>query len=201
MRDDIGEKIHLAVHMPRRAARGLDQRSLRAQVAFLVRIEDADQRDLRQIEPFAQQIDADQHVELRRPQRAQNLHALDGVDVAVQVAHLQPDIAQVVGKILRRAFGQRGDEHALVLFDALPAKLQRVVDLRLERPDGDLRIEQARRANDLLDDQRRARRVHIELLRPAHPCAKALAPSAAAHPPPRTAPPLPSPIRSRLCGM
>ena len=47
---------------------------------------------------------------------AQDFHALDGVDVAVQVAHLQADIAQVIGEILRGALGERGDEHALLRF-------------------------------------------------------------------------------------
>ena len=115
LRDLVGEEDNLAIHVPRRAARGLDERSLRAQVAFLVGVEDADERDLRQVEAFAQEIDADENVELRRAQRAQDLHALDGVDVAVQVAHLQADIAQVIAEILGGALRERGDEHALVL--------------------------------------------------------------------------------------
>ena len=133
--------------------------------SFLVRIENADERDFRKIETFAKQIDPDQNIELGRAQAAQNFDPLDRVDVAVQVTHFQADIAQVIGQIFRRAFRQGGDEDALVLFHPLPAKLDRVVDLVLERLDRDLRIEQAGRPNDLLDHERRARRVNVELLR------------------------------------
>ena len=162
LRDRVGEENDLAVDVARRAAGGLNERSLAAQIAFLVGIEDADERDLRQIEAFAQQIDADENVELGGAQAAQDLHALDRIDVAVQVAHLQADVAQVIGQVFRGALGQRGDEHALLLLDALAAELDRLVDLILQRPERDLRIEQAGRPDDLLDDQRRARRVDIE---------------------------------------
>ena len=80
-------RIALPLQVARRAADGLDQRALRAQEAFLVRIEDRDQRHLGHVEAFAQQVDADQHVELAEAQVADDLHALDRVDVRVQVAH------------------------------------------------------------------------------------------------------------------
>ena len=53
-----------------------------AQEALLVGVEDGDQRDLGQVEPLAQQVDADQHVELAEAQVAQDLDPLDGVDLA-----------------------------------------------------------------------------------------------------------------------
>ena len=62
----VGVKNRAAVQMARRAAHGLDQRSGGAQEAFFIGIQDGDQRNFRQIQPFAQQIDADQHVVVRR---------------------------------------------------------------------------------------------------------------------------------------
>ena len=59
-----------AVDVPRRPPDGLDERRLAAQEAFLVGVEDGHQRDLGQVEPFAQQVDAHQHVELAQPQLA-----------------------------------------------------------------------------------------------------------------------------------
>ena len=132
LRHGVGEEDDFAVDVPRGAAGGLDERGLRAQVAFLVGIENADERDFRQIEAFAQQIDADEDVELRRAQGAQDFHALDRVDVAVQVAHFQADIAQVIGQVFGGALGERGDEHALLLLHPLAAELDRVVDLVLQ---------------------------------------------------------------------
>jgi hypothetical protein len=66
-----------------RAARadGLDERSLGAQEAFLVGVQDRDQRHLGQVQALAQQVDADQHVVLAQAQVAQDLDALERVDV------------------------------------------------------------------------------------------------------------------------
>jgi hypothetical protein len=49
--------------------------------AFLVGIEDRDQRAFGNVEALAQQVDADQRVERAEPQVADDLDALDGVDV------------------------------------------------------------------------------------------------------------------------
>ena len=74
----------------RAAADGLDQRSARTQKAFFVGIQNRHQRDFRQIQAFAQQVDADQHVKLALAQIAQDLHALERFDFGVQVAALTP---------------------------------------------------------------------------------------------------------------
>ena len=65
-RHPVGIKDRRAVLVARRAADGLDQRALRPQKSFLVRIQDRDQRHFGHVEAFAQQIDADQHVEFAR---------------------------------------------------------------------------------------------------------------------------------------
>ena len=68
----------------------LDERRLRAQEPLLVGVEDRDERHLGQVEALAEQVDADEHVELAEAQVAEDLDPLDGVDVRVQVADLQP---------------------------------------------------------------------------------------------------------------
>ena len=103
--DGVGKENNFAIDVARRATGGLDERGLAAQKAFLVRIENADERNLGKIETFAEQIDPDENIEIGGAQSAQNLDALDGVDVAVQIAHLQSDIAQIIGQIFRGAFG------------------------------------------------------------------------------------------------
>ena len=149
-----------------RAARpgGLDERGLAAKIAFLVGVEDADEADFRQVEAFAEQVDADEDIELGGAQGAQDFDALDGVDVAVEIADFQADVAQVIGEIFGRAFGEGGDEDALVQFDALAAELDGFVDLFFERADGDPRVEQAGGADDLLDDEARIRGGDVEIL-------------------------------------
>ena len=56
----------LAVHMSRCTAGRLDERRLAAQKSFLVGVENADERNFRKIETFAEQIDPDQDVEICR---------------------------------------------------------------------------------------------------------------------------------------
>jgi hypothetical protein len=53
-----------------------------------------------------------------RRSAAQDLDALDGVDVGVEVPHPQPLLEQVVGEVLGHLLGERGDEHPLVGGDA-----------------------------------------------------------------------------------
>ena len=48
-----------------------------------------------------------------------NFNALDGVDVAVQVAHFDAEFAVIVGELLRHAFGEGGNEHAFAFLDAV----------------------------------------------------------------------------------
>ena len=105
----------MPVHVARGAPDGLDQRARRAQEALLVGVEDRDQRDLGQVEPLAQQVDADQHVEVALAQVAQDLHALERLDVGVQVAHAHAEVVVVLGQVLGHALGERRDQHALAL--------------------------------------------------------------------------------------
>ena len=79
---DVGIEHHAAFDVARGAADGLDQRGGRSQEAFLVGIEDRDQRAFGNVEPLAQQVDADQHVEHALAQVADDLDALQRVDVA-----------------------------------------------------------------------------------------------------------------------
>ena len=81
-----------------------------------------------------------------------DLGALNRRDVRVQIADLDADFREVVGQVLRHLLRQCRDEHALVALDADLDLGEQVVDLALERPDLDLRVEEARRANDLLRD-------------------------------------------------
>ena len=109
----VGIENRAAIQVARSAADGLDQRTFRAQEAFLVGIENRHQRHLGHVEALAQQVDADDGVELAEPQIADDLHALDRLDVRVQIAHLHAVLLQVFGEILRHALGQRRDQHAL----------------------------------------------------------------------------------------
>jgi hypothetical protein len=92
-----------------RAARPIvwmSERGLRRK-PLLVGVEDGDERDLGQIEPLAQQVDADEHVELAEAQVAQDVDAVERVDVGVQVANADAELAVVVGEVLGHPLGER----------------------------------------------------------------------------------------------
>ena len=91
-----------------------------------------------QVQALPQQVDPDEHVELAQPQVAQDLDALQRVDLRVQVAHADPHLDQVVGEVLGHLLRERGDEDALVALGPLADLLDQVVDLALRRPDLDL---------------------------------------------------------------
>ena len=74
--DTVGVHNDMSLRVTGRAPNGLDQRSARAQETFLIRIQDGNQRDFRQVEPFAQQVDAHDHVEDTQAQVSQDTNSL-----------------------------------------------------------------------------------------------------------------------------
>ena len=166
---------HLAVDVARGAADRLDQRRLAAQEALLVGVEDRDERHLGQVEPLAQQVDADEHVVVAEPQLADDLDPLERVDLGVQVARLDARLEQVVGQVLGHLLRQRRDEHALADLLAAADLVQQVVDLVLRRAQLDLGVDDPGRADQLLRDDRRVaqlerRRASPRRTRAAAPC-------------------------------
>ena len=141
----------------RRSADRLYQRPVSAEVALLVGVEDADERHLRQVQPLAKQVDADQHIEDPQAEVADDLDPLQRVDVAVQVPNLDPRLAQIVGEVLGHLLGQRGDQAALVALDPKSHLRDEVVDLPFRALHLDRRIDEAGRPDDLLHDERRVR--------------------------------------------
>ena len=111
----VGVQNGAAIQVAGGAADGLNQRALRAQEAFLVRIEDGDQGNFREVETFAQEVDADQHVVFALAQVAQQSHTFERLNLGMHVAAFHADFGVVAGQVFGHALGQRGDQHALVL--------------------------------------------------------------------------------------
>jgi hypothetical protein len=151
---------HTAPRAPRtvarRAADGLDERRFGAQEALLVGVENADEGALGNVEAFAQQVDADQAVELAEAQVADDLDALDRVDVGVHVAHAHAHLGHVLGQLFGHLLGQRGDQRAIALLRRLLHLVDAVVDLvgvvLVDGADLDRRVDQVRGADDLFGE-------------------------------------------------
>ena len=129
----VGVEYRPPVHVARRAARRLDERSGRAQEAFLVGVEYRHQGDFGEVEPLAQQVYAHQAVEFALAQAAEDRDALDGVDAGVQVFHAQARFAQVVGQVFRGFLRESGDERAVAALRGPAHFFDQVVDLVCER--------------------------------------------------------------------
>src|SRR3954454_7983301 len=93
--DGVGVHVHLAGDVARGAADGLDERCARPEESFLVGVEDRDERQLRQVETLAQEVDADEHVELAHPQLTEQLEPPQRVDFAVEVADADTVLEEV----------------------------------------------------------------------------------------------------------
>ena len=150
VRDPVGVHDHLAVDVPGGPPRGLDERRRRPQVPFLVGVEDRHQRHLRDVEALAEEVDADEPVELAEPEVADQLDPVERVDVGVEVPHAEPHLLVVLGEVLRHPLGEAGDEDALFPRRPTPDLLEQVVDLLRGGPYRELRVREARRSDDLL---------------------------------------------------
>ena len=157
--DRLGHLVRVeqdaTVDVARGAADRLHERRLAAQEPLLVGVEDRDERDLGQVEPFAKQVDPDEDVVLAEPQLADDLDPLERVDLRVEVARANPGLEQVVGQVLGHLLRQRRHEHALARLLAAADLVQEVVDLVLGRPQLDLGVDQEGRPDQLLGDDLR----------------------------------------------
>src|SRR6266545_8170351 len=79
--DAIGVQNGSAAEVARRAPHGLDQRPIRSEEALLVGVQHRDEGNLGEVQPFAQQVDSHQDVELAETQAPNDLHALDRIDL------------------------------------------------------------------------------------------------------------------------
>ena len=94
------------IGVARGPANGLHQRGFGPQKALLICIKDRNQTALRDIEPLAQKVNAQQHIKGAQPQIAQNLNALNRIDIAVHVTHPNALLMQILREIFGHAFGQ-----------------------------------------------------------------------------------------------
>ena len=148
----VGIHHDLAADVSGGPADHLDQRPGAAQETFLVGVENRDQRDLGQIDAFAQEIDADDDVIYAESQVAEYLDPFQRVDFRVEVLDLDAEFVQVIGQIFGHLLRQRRDDRTLALLHATADQLEQIVDLAFGRLDGYVWVDDAGRPDELLDD-------------------------------------------------
>ena len=146
----IGVHQHLAVGIARRPADCLNQAGFAAEEAFLVRIQNRNQANFRNVQALAQKVDAHQHVKSPGAEIADDFHTLDGADVVVHVTGFNAGRRQVFGQILGHFFRQCRDESPLPHVNFCVDFGDQIIDLPFNRPDENFGIQQSGRADDLL---------------------------------------------------
>ena len=84
----IGVHVHLTGYITRRTTNGLNQRRGRTQEAFLIGIQNRNQRHLRQVQTLTQQVNTNQHIKGTQAQLTQKLHTAQRINVRMQILHL-----------------------------------------------------------------------------------------------------------------
>ena len=136
--------------VPSGATRGLYQAGGAAEEAFFIGIEYGYERDFGKVEAFAQKVDPDEHVEVALAQTTENLHALDSINIGVQIFNIESSLAQVVAKVFGHTLSQGGGEGTLVRFRGFADFANKIFHLPIDRTDLHLGVDEASRTNDLL---------------------------------------------------
>ena len=92
--------------------------------------------------------------DVAKPEIANDFDALYGLYFRMQIANPHPILGQIIRQLLCHALRQRRDDHPFASRNAILDPRHEVVDLPLRRSDLDLRIDDAGRANHLLDHLR-----------------------------------------------
>ena len=135
----------------RGAAHRLNERATVAEEALLIRIKNRHERDLRNVEALAKEVDAHEHVDLAHAQIANDIHAVERRSVRVHVVNLKSLVKEMVRKVLRHALCERRHQDALLRGNARTNLLRQVINLATDGAHVNQRIKQAGRADDLLD--------------------------------------------------
>ena len=147
----VGIHDDLALGVARRTSDCLDERTAVAQKALFVGIKDRHERYLGQVEALTKQVDAHKDVDLALAQCPQDLDAVQRRRIRMHVVDLDACIEQIVGQILGHTLGQGRNERALFAGATHLDLVEQIIDLPAYRSHVDFWIEQARRANDLLN--------------------------------------------------
>ena len=139
-----------AIHVTCCPARRLREGAVGTEEPLLVGIQHRYQRYLRQVQSFAQQVDADQHIKEATAQFRHDLHPLKGLHIGVDVVASYVVPCQVLGQLFRHPLGKRGDQYPFILLHAHLNLLHQVVYLVEAGTHIDGRVKQAGGANQLI---------------------------------------------------
>src|SRR4030042_5627540 len=148
---DVGIQHYLCIDIPCSTPDDLDQAPGVTEEPFLIRIEDTDEPDFRDVEAFPQEIDTDKHIELPEPELPYDLASFEGLDLRMKVSCPYALVCEKLGEFFSKFLGERGDEYAIAPSDGCLHLPDDIVCLALNRPDFYHGVDQAGRADDLFN--------------------------------------------------
>ena len=147
----VGVHYDSAVFVSCRSAYRLNKSRLGSEQTFFIGIENGYERNLRKVKSFAQKIYSDKHVVNAETKIAQKLLTFHCFDFMMNVPNLYKVHFKIFAKIFCHFLCKRCDKHPFALLGAFFYLAHKVVHLSFYGTDFNLRIEQSRRADYLLD--------------------------------------------------
>ena len=129
---------------------GLDQGCLRTQKALLIRIENCNKGDLRNIQSLPQKVNTDKHIEHIKTHIPDDLCPFQCINIRMQVLHTDSHILHIIGQVLSHPLRERRYQNLIMLLRFLPDLRNQIINLSFHRTDENLRIQKSRRPDNLL---------------------------------------------------
>ena len=123
-----------------RTADSLNQGGFRTQEAFLVCVQNGHKRDLRNVQPFTEQVDPHQYVKDVQTHIPDDLRPLQGIHIGMQILDPDAHLPHIIRQVLGHPLGQRGHQHFVFLCHFFVHFADQVIDLALHRTHLHLRI-------------------------------------------------------------
>ena len=136
--------------VPRGPSNGLDHAGGGPQEAALVGIHDRHQDHLGQVQPFSQQIDPHEDIEVSFTQGAKNFQSFQSLHFGVQPPNPQVAAFEVPAQILGQAFREHGHDGSVAIAGDPSALFHQIFHLAPGRSNFNRGIKQAGGTNDLL---------------------------------------------------
>ena len=146
----IGEENHLTVDVTCGTSGGLHEATAVAEETFLVGIENGHKAYLGKVETFAQQVHSNQHIVNSGTEVFENLDALEGIDITMDICTGDAPVGKVGGKFFGHSLGEGCHQDTFVELNPLVDFLHKDIYLSFGRINLYFRVEEAGRTYNLL---------------------------------------------------
>ena len=150
----VGNGIRIHDNMPlgisSSTTNGLNQRGFGTKEAFLIRIQNGHQRNLRNIQSLSKQVNAHQNIKLIQTHISDNGGSFQSINIGMEILNSYLCFLQILGEVLCHFFGKGCYQNLIALVGFLMDFGKQVVNLSLGGAHHDFRIQKSCRTDNLL---------------------------------------------------